>query len=60
MKITIEHYGSVATYDFGYEDVNAKELITKFTELMVASGFPPSVIHDEDGHYEWVDNDKEV
>jgi len=38
-------------------DIDGKDLIREFTGLMVASGFAPSIMVEEGGHWEWVEDD---
>ena len=35
-------------------DIGGEELLEKFKQLMVAAGFPPSILDNEDGCWEWV------
>ena len=39
-------------------DIDGDELLDEFKHLMVATGFPPTMLDDEDGHWEWVRNEK--
>ena len=35
-------------------DIDGDELFDEFKRLMVAAGFSPKVLDDEDGHWEWI------
>lgn len=53
MKITLESYKQVYTFESKSDDFSAQELLDQFTRLMVAAGYPPDVIQcDDGGHYE--------
>jgi hypothetical protein len=62
MKITFESYKKKYIVETDYEDANSKEIMELFSRLLVAAGFPPSVIQDENegGSWEWVQEDEEV
>lgn len=36
-------------------DTNADELLEQFKRLMVAAGYPPTVLNDEEGFWEYKD-----
>ena len=55
MKIIFEHYDMRYTIEGGEQDYDANELKRLFERMLVAAGYPPSVIEFEDGSsYEWV------
>ena len=39
-------------------DIDGDELLSEFKRLTVAAGFSPRMLDDEDGHWEWVRNEK--
>ena len=39
-------------------DIDGDELLDEFKHLMVAAGFSPTMLDDEEGHWEWIRNEK--
>lgn len=39
-------------------DIDGDELLDEFKHLMVAAGFPPTMLDDEEGHWEWIRHEK--
>lgn len=53
LRITLESYGEKHTFESYQDDYNATELLDEFKHLMVAAGYPPSILSDEEGTWEW-------
>ena len=56
-KISLTLHGQTYTVEGLPWDIDGKELLREFTGLMVASGFAPTVLMEEGGRWEWVEND---
>lgn len=55
-KITLELHGEKYTVETNHWDYNADELLDMFKRLMVCATYPPSILSDEEGSWEWHDN----
>ena len=56
-EITLKLHGqeySVKNLDW---DIDGDELMDEFKGLMVAAGFAPSIMSNEEGSWEWHEND---
>ena len=53
MRITLELHGCKYIVEETGDDFNAQEMKEIFSRLMVAATFPPSVIEDGEGHWEY-------
>lgn len=62
MRIALELYDSNYEVETEQDDLSGNEIIGLFERLLVAAGYPPSVItNDEDnGSYQFVKNDEMV
>lgn len=62
MRIALELYDSNYEVETEQDDLSGNEIIDLFERLLVAAGYPPSVItNDEDnGNYQFVGNDEMV
>lgn len=61
MRITLEHYDSTYEIETEADDMSAHEIMMLFARLLVAAGYPPSVlITDDAGSYQFVHEDEEV
>lgn len=56
VKITLEMHGREHSISGLEWDIDSKELLNAFKRLMVLAGFSPYVLDDEDGHWEWVND----
>lgn len=56
MKIVLEHYDKKYTVESQANDYNAKEMKEYFNRLLVMAGYPPSVLEEEGGHWEWIED----
>ena len=56
-KIVLEQHGQTYSVDNIDWDADAGELLEEFKGLMVAAGFPPSVMNTEDGRWVWEEYD---
>lgn len=54
IRITLEMHGNKFSWEGSFDDLDSGELIDQFKRLMVAEGYPPSILNDEGG--EWVFN----
>ena len=52
-RITLEIHGSKYTAETPFSDNNADELLDIFKRLMVQATYPPSILSDEEGDWEW-------
>ena len=57
VAISLRIHGRTYTVEGLDWDINGKELLDEFKGLMVASGFPPSIMNNENGYWEWHEND---
>ena len=55
-KITLELHGEKFTVETNHWDYNADELLDMFKRLMVCATYPPSILSDEEGSWEWHEN----
>lgn len=55
-RITLEFQGERYTVEMPLQDYIANDLKAAFSRLLVAATFPPSVIDEAGGHWEWVDD----
>lgn len=39
-------------------DIDGDELLDEFKRLTVAAGFSPTMLDDEEGHWEWIRHEK--
>ena len=53
MKITLEIHGCIYTVEQCGNDYTADELKEVFSRLLVSATFPPSVIEDGEGSWEY-------
>lgn len=61
MKITFTSYGTTYSVETKPDDYDANELKEIFFRILVASGFPPSILEDPDGgSYQYVADDEIV
>lgn len=58
-KIVLEMHGHTYSVDGLPWDADADELINAFKRLLVSATFPATILNDEYGHYEWVENKPE-
>lgn len=56
MKIILEHYDEKYIVESQANDYNSKEMKERFNRLLVMAGYPPSVLEEEGGHWEWVED----
>lgn len=55
MKITFTSYNTTYSVETKSDDYNVNELKEIFSRILVASGFPPSILEDpEGGSYQYV------
>lgn len=59
LRITLESHGEKHTFESWQDDYTAKELIEAFKHLMVAATYPPSILSDEEGAWEWHEKQSE-
>lgn len=52
-SIILKHGGLVCTIENLPWDINSGELLENFQRLMVAAGFPPTVLDTEGGYWDW-------
>lgn len=55
-RITLEIHGNKYTAETSFSDNNANELLDMFKRLMVQATYPPSILSDEEGSWEWHEN----
>lgn len=61
MKITFTSYNTTYSVETKSDDYDANELKEIFSRILVASGFPPSILESSDGgSYQYVANDEIV
>lgn len=61
MKLALEMHKVRYMIEDDVDDYNSREMKEYFTRLLVAAGFPPSVIDDEEGgEWRYVENDEVV
>lgn len=61
MKITFTSYDATYSVETKSDDYDARELKEIFSRILVASGFPPSVIDEPDGgSFQYVAEDEIV
>lgn len=61
MKIAIRLHDAEYTVETPHDDYNSDELKEIFSQMMVAAGYPPTVIEiDEGGRFEYVGDDEIV
>ena len=62
VKITLEMYGNKYSVETADSDMMGNDLIELFSRLLVAVGFPPSIIRlpEDEGRYEYVGENEEV
>lgn len=52
-RITLEIHGEKYVAETPHWDLNANELLDMFKRLMVCATYPPSILSDEEGSWEW-------
>lgn len=57
IKISLTMHGVTHTVDGLNWDSSAEDLVDAFKRLLVGATFPPTILDDEDGHYEYVHNE---
>lgn len=57
MKIVLQSGEQTYTVEGLPWDSGAEDLIYQFKELLVAAGYPASILNNEDGRWEWVQHD---
>lgn len=57
VTISLTMHGRTYTAEGIDWDSTGEELLDEFKGLMVASGFAPSIMSNEDGSWEWHEND---
>ena len=55
-RVTLEIHGEKYVAELRHTDQNANELLDVFKRLMVVATFPPSILSDDEGRWEWVEN----
>lgn len=58
MRITIKQYDTTVSVETGNEDVDAKEMLNLYKGLLVAIGYSPSVMGNDNGTWEWKDYER--
>lgn len=53
LRITLEMHGEKYVYEDWSDDQNATDLLDAFKRLMVAATYPPSILSDDEGTWEW-------
>lgn len=56
LRITLESGGTKHVFESWHDGFTADELLLEFKRLMVASSYPPSILSDEEGTWEWKKN----
>ena len=59
IEIVLVNNGETYTAENLNWDLSGEELLTAFKRLMVAAGYPPSILSDEYGEWKWVGNDND-
>lgn len=57
IKIVFTHHGQTYTVENIDWDADADEVLEEFKGLMIASGFPPTILNDDYGRWEWHEED---
>ena len=58
VKISLTMHGVTHTVDGMPWDSDAEELIDAFKRLLIGATFSPSILDDEYGHYEYIEDNK--
>lgn len=58
ITITLKMHGVTHTVEGLDWDCSAEDLVDAFKRLLIGATFPPTVLNDEWGHYEYVDDTK--